>query len=103
MKTIVPGVAALVAVAAAQRQTAPAGTSRIPGFIGNEAWPPKTHVPDEFTWINDQEVLDVTDTANHAMKGITEEPIGIQIHGGPDRRVPGGFWRWRVIAVEELP
>lgn len=54
-------------------------------------------------WINDTQVLDFTDTANHASGGITEGPIAIQIHGGPQRWVPGGFWRWRVIAVKELP
>ncbi|HEX4565713.1 MAG TPA: DUF1080 domain-containing protein [Vicinamibacterales bacterium] len=53
-------------------------------------------------WVNDQQVLDFTDTANHAAGGITEGPIAIQIHGGPDRWIPGGFWRWRVIAVKEL-
>jgi len=60
-------------------------------------------VPHVQAWINDQQVLDFTDTANHASGGITEGPIAIQIHGGPDRWVPGGFWRWRVIAVKELP
>ncbi len=59
-------------------------------------------VPHIQAWINDQQVLDFTDTANHAAGGITEGPIAIQIHGGPDRWVPGGFWRWRVIAVKEL-
>jgi len=59
-------------------------------------------VPHVQAWINDQQVLDFTDTANHASGGITEGPIAIQIHGGPDRWVPGGFWRWRVIAVKEL-
>lgn len=60
-------------------------------------------VPHVQAWINDQQVLDFTDTANHATGGITEGPIAIQIHGGPERWVPGGFWRWRVIAVKELP
>ncbi len=60
-------------------------------------------VPHVQAWINDQQVLDFTDTANHAAGRITEGPIAIQIHGGPERWVPGGFWRWRVIAVKELP
>lgn len=60
-------------------------------------------VPHVQAWINDEQVLDFTDTANHAAGRITEGPIAIQIHGGPDRWVPGGFWRWRVIAVKELP
>jgi hypothetical protein len=59
-------------------------------------------VPRVQAWVNDQQVLDFTDTANHASGGITEGPIAIQIHGG-DRWVPGGFWRWRVIAVKALP
>jgi hypothetical protein len=59
-------------------------------------------VPHIQAWVNDQPVLDFTDTANHAAGGITEGPIAIQIHGGPDRWVPGGFWRWRVIAVKQL-
>jgi hypothetical protein len=60
-------------------------------------------VPHITAWINGTQVLDFTDTANHAKDGITSGPIGIQIHGGADRWVPGGFWRWRVIAVRELP
>src|SRR5262245_41200831 len=59
-------------------------------------------VPRVQAWVNDQQVLDFTDTANHASGGISEGPIAIQIHGG-DRWVPGGFWRWRVIAVKPLP
>jgi hypothetical protein len=53
-------------------------------------------------WINDQQITDFTDTANHAAGGITEGPIAIQVHGG-NRWVPGGLWRWRTIAVKELP
>jgi hypothetical protein len=60
-------------------------------------------VPHITAWINGTQVLDFTDTANHAKDGITSGPIAIQVHGGPDRWVPGGFWRWRVIAVKELP
>lgn len=45
---------------------------------------------------------DFQDTANHAKGGIEEGPIGIQMHGG-NRRLDGGFWRWRVIAVKDLP
>jgi hypothetical protein len=60
-------------------------------------------VPHITAWINGTQVLDFTDTANHAKDGITSGPIAIQVHGGADRWVPGGFWRWRVIAVRELP
>ena len=59
-------------------------------------------VPHITVWINDQQVTDFTDSANHAKDGITEGAIAIQVHGG-DRWVPGGFWRWRTIAVKELP
>jgi hypothetical protein len=59
-------------------------------------------VPHITVWVNDQLVTDFTDTANHAANGMTEGPLAIQVHGG-DRWVPGGFWRWRTIAVKELP
>ena len=59
-------------------------------------------VPHITVWINDQQITDFTDTANHAKDGITEGPLAIQVHGGT-RWVPGGFWRWRTIAVKELP
>jgi 3-keto-disaccharide hydrolase len=59
-------------------------------------------VPHITVWLNDQQITDFTDTANHAKDGITEGPIAIQVHGGT-RWVPGGFWRWRTIAVKELP
>ncbi len=53
-------------------------------------------------WINDEKITDFQDTANHAKGGITEGPIGIQMHGG-NRWLDGGFWRWRAIAIKELP
>jgi len=53
-------------------------------------------------WINDEKITDFQDTANHAKGGIEEGPIGIQMHGG-NRWLDGGFWRWRVIAVKDLP
>jgi hypothetical protein len=59
-------------------------------------------VPHITVWLNDQQITDFTDTANHAKDGITEGPIAIQVHGGT-RWVPGGFWRWRTIGVKELP
>jgi len=58
-------------------------------------------VPHITVWINDQQITDFTDTANHAAGGITEGSIAIQVHGGT-RWVPGGLWRWRTIAVKEL-
>jgi hypothetical protein len=32
---------------------------------------------------------------------MIEGPIALQIHGGPVRWQPGGFWRWRNIAIRE--
>lgn len=59
-------------------------------------------VPHITVWINDQQITDFTDTANHAKDGMTDGSLAIQVHGGA-RWVPGGFWRWRTIAVKELP
>jgi hypothetical protein len=60
-------------------------------------------VPHATVWINGQQVSDATDSANHALNDVVEGPIAIQIHGGTARWQPGGFWRWRAIAVRELP
>lgn len=63
-------------------------------------------VPHIMVWINDQLVTDFTDTANHAANGATDGMIAIQMHYSDEktpRWVEGGFWRWRVIAVKELP
>jgi hypothetical protein len=54
-------------------------------------------------WINEHPVLQWADTANHAADGAEDGMIGLQLHMGTDRYVAGGFWRWRVIAVRELP
>ena len=54
------------------------------------------------TWLNDQIMFQGTDTENHATNGATEGSVAIQLHGG-ERWRAGGFWRWRVIAVKELP
>lgn len=54
------------------------------------------------TWLNDEIMFQGTDTANHAIDGAEDGHIAIQVHGG-ERWRPGGFWRWRVIAVRELP
>jgi len=63
-------------------------------------------VPHITVWINGQLVTDFTDTANHAAGGATDGMLAIQMHYSDDRTrrwVPGGFWRWRTIAVKELP
>ena len=48
-------------------------------------------------------ISDATDSENHARGGMIEGPIAIQIHGGDVRWQPGGFWRWRNLAIKELP
>ena len=63
-------------------------------------------VPRITVWINGELVTDFTDTANHAKDGATDGMLAIQMHYSNDttkRWVPGGFWRWRTIAVKELP
>jgi hypothetical protein len=63
-------------------------------------------VPHITVWINGQQVTDFTDTANHAAGGAADGMIAIQMHFSDEktkRWVPGGFWRWRTIAVKELP
>jgi hypothetical protein len=42
------------------------------------------------------------DTANHALGGMLEGPIALQIHGGSERWQPAGYWRWRNIGIKEL-
>jgi hypothetical protein len=59
-------------------------------------------IPHVIVWFNDQQITDFTDVANNAIGGITEGPIAIQVHGA-GRWVQGGFWRWRNIAIKELP
>jgi Domain of Unknown Function (DUF1080) len=63
-------------------------------------------IPHIMVWVNDQLVTDFTDTANHAANGATDGMIAIQMHYSDEktpRWVDAGFWRWRVIAVKELP
>jgi hypothetical protein len=63
-------------------------------------------VPHIQVWINGMPVTDYTDTANHAAGGATDGMLAIQMHFSDEktkRWVPGGFWRWRTIAVKELP
>lgn len=59
-------------------------------------------VPRATVWINGQLITDAVDAANHAVGGMVEGPIALQIHGGTPRWQPGGFWRWRNIAIREL-
>jgi hypothetical protein len=59
--------------------------------------------PKVTVWINDQLVNEQQDTENHAPDGMVEGPIVLQVHGGTERWVPGGFWRWRNIGIRALP
>ena len=59
--------------------------------------------PRATVWINGQQVFDAVDDANHAFGGVVNGHIALQIHGGTPRWQPGGFWRWRNIAIRELP
>jgi hypothetical protein len=54
-------------------------------------------------WINGQLVNEQQDTANHAFGGMLDGPIALQVHGGSERWVPAGVWRWRNIGIRELP
>jgi hypothetical protein len=67
-------------------------------------------VPRIQVWINDKQVRDWTANANYLPGGATDGMIAIQVHRNGvtpgqeyQRWVPGGFWRWRTIAVKELP
>jgi hypothetical protein len=63
-------------------------------------------VPHITVWINGEQVTDFTDTGNHAKDGALDGMLAIQMHYSDEktkRWVPGGFWRWRTIAVKELP
>jgi hypothetical protein len=63
-------------------------------------------VPHITTWINGQLVTDWTDTANHSAGGAEDGMLAIQMHYTDEktpRWVDAGFWRWRIIAVKELP
>ena len=59
-------------------------------------------VPRATVWINDTLVSDAVDAANHAVGGIVEGRIALQIHGGTARWQPAGFWRWRNIGIRKL-
>lgn len=65
-------------------------------------------VPHIQVWLNGTQIVDWTDTANHAADGATEGMIAVQAHFSDvksknPRWVDGGFHRFRNIAVKELP
>ena len=65
-------------------------------------------IPHIQVWMNGEQIVDWTDSANHAADGATEGMIAVQVHRtSPDgknaRWIPNGFHRYRNIAVKELP
>jgi hypothetical protein len=56
-------------------------------------------------WMNGEQIVDWTDSANHAADGATEGMIALQMHFSnldTPRWKDGGFHRYRNIAVREL-
>ena len=65
-------------------------------------------VPHLQVWMNGTQIVDWTDKANHAADGATEGMIAVQAHRSDpkstnSRWVPGGYHRFRNIAIKELP
>jgi len=65
-------------------------------------------IPHIQVWLNGTQLVDWKDTENHAADGATEGMIAVQAHfTRPDwkqqRWIPGGYHRFRNIAVKELP
>jgi hypothetical protein len=63
-------------------------------------------VPHIRVWLNEVPLVDWTDSANHSKGGATEGMIALQMHYSNEktpRWKPGGFHRFRDIAVKELP
>ena len=62
-------------------------------------------VPHIQVWMNGAQIVDWTDTANHAADGATDGMIAVQLHrSGPngERWIEGGQHRYRAIAVKEF-
>jgi hypothetical protein len=63
-------------------------------------------VPHIRVWLNDVQLVDFTDTANHAKDETTDGMIALQMHFSNEktpRWKQGGFHRYRSVAVKELP
>jgi len=63
-------------------------------------------VPHIQVWLNGAPLVDWTDSANHAKGGATDGMIALQMHFSNEktpRWKPGGFHRFRNIAIKELP
>jgi hypothetical protein len=62
-------------------------------------------VPHIQVWLNDQPLVDWTDTANHAAAGATDGMIALQMHFSNEktpRWKQGGYQRFRNIAIKVL-
>ncbi|MDX1983786.1 MAG: family 16 glycoside hydrolase [Bryobacteraceae bacterium] len=59
-------------------------------------------IPHIRVWLNGERIIDYYETANHAADGATGGMIAVQVHRG-NRWTPGGYHRFRNIAVRELP
>jgi hypothetical protein len=65
-------------------------------------------IPHIQVWLNGTRITDWTDSSNHAANGATDGMIAVQVHrNSPDaksqRWIPGGYHRFRNVAVKELP
>ncbi len=58
-------------------------------------------VPRIEVWLNDVQIVDFQDTANHLPNGAVTGSVAVQVHGG-DRCRPGLEHRFRNLAVREL-
>jgi hypothetical protein len=107
-----PARAATPPTAPAAPSAPPPATPMASNDAGMKAWKPfdwntvrirvEGEVPHATVWINGIQISDAIDTENHALGGMLDGPIAIQIHGGPVRWQPGGFWRWRNIGIKVL-
>ena len=59
-------------------------------------------VPHIQVWLNGAQIVDWTDSVNHAPGGATEGMIAVQVHRTDKRWVAGGYHRFRNIAIKEL-
>ena len=62
-------------------------------------------VPHIRVWLNDDPIVDWTDTANHAAGGATDGMIALQVHFSNKETLrwkDGGHHRFRNIAIKEL-
>jgi hypothetical protein len=62
-------------------------------------------VPHIRVWLNEVQIVDWTDTANHSVKQAVDGMIALQMHMSnkdTPRWMPGGYHRFRNIAIKEL-